>query len=318
MAVNPEALANDTWAVLLLCSRLGPSKGVEDEPAPLRDAAWHTLRIRLAASGFPIGALLQRPAGELQDSFGWNLPFAAQVAGLLTSEGRQKLIADELARLSARGIWVLSWLDGAYPERLRRRLGSRAPALLYGAGPREQLASSGVAVVGSRHLDAAGKQFAASAGRRCAREGLTVFSGAAWGADRVAMVAATNGGGTAVGVVAGRLEQMSREQAFRPLVERRRLALVSKVVPSAGFNVGNAMDRNALIYCLAERALVVQTSLKSGGTWDGAQKNLRQEWVPLYVRAGPDAPEGNQELVRRGGLPLLPEAIETGAWPCQG
>ena len=312
--LNSPGSFDDAWTTLLLCSRLGQRKGTANEPEPLRDAAWHTLRARLEQGGLPIGGLLGRSVVELQESFGWNIQFAAQVAALLTSGRRQELIAGEVARLDRQGIWVLCWLDHAYPERLRQRLGPSAPALLYGAGAREQIASSGVAVVGSRHLDAAGERFAKSTGRRCAKRGLTVFSGAAWGADRVAMLASTEAGGRAVGVVAGRLEQMLRDRAFGPLIEGGRLSLVTKVQPSAGFSVGNAMDRNKLIYCLAECAIVVTSSLRVGGTWAGAVENLRRQWTPLYVRTGPDVPDGNQELLDLGGLPLLPELVESTAW----
>lgn len=301
--MNPMALSDDAWVTLLLCSRLG-QKAAPGEPEPLRDAAWHTLRIGLEERRARVSGLLGRSGAELQGAFGWNAAFSAQVAALLASDARRQSIVAELARLAERRIWVLSWYDAAYPARLRQRLGPRAPVLLYGAGPPGLLTGRGVAVVGSRHLDPAGEAFAAAIGRRCAEACLAVFSGAAWGADRVAMLASTAAGGQAVGVVAGRLEQLLRDRQFGPLVESGALTLVSKVLPAAGFSVGNAMDRNKLIYCLAERAVVVASSLNTGGTWAGAVENLKREWVPLYVRDGPDVPEGNRALIAAGGLPL--------------
>ena len=45
------------------------------------------------------------------------------------------------------------------------------------------------------------------------------------------------------------------------------LVLASPYDPSAGFNVGNAMQRNKFIYALADAALVVNSDLNRGGTW---------------------------------------------------
>lgn len=43
-----------------------------------------------------------------------------------------------------------------------------------------------------------------------------------------------------------------------------RLVLVSPYDPSTGFNVGNAMQRNKLIYALADASLVVSSDLDEG------------------------------------------------------
>jgi len=39
-------------------------------------------------------------------------------------------------------------------------------------------------------------------------------------------------------------------------------------------------------------------------TWAGATEALKAGWVPVYVCDGPDFPEGNAQLLRRGGLPF--------------
>ncbi len=35
-----------------------------------------------------------------------------------------------------------------------------------------------------------------------------------------------------------------------------------------------------------------------------ANENLKKRWVPLLVRTGPDAPEGNQRLTESGAIPI--------------
>lgn len=44
------------------------------------------------------------------------------------------LLAQALERWQARGLWVLSRADAAYPRRLKVRLGVMCPPILYGAG----------------------------------------------------------------------------------------------------------------------------------------------------------------------------------------
>jgi hypothetical protein len=43
-------------------------------------------------------------------------------------------------------------------------------------------------------------------------------------------------------------------------------------------------------------------------------ENLKAQWVPLFVRRDPMALAGNEQLVRRGGAPLLASELEGGDW----
>jgi DNA processing protein len=87
----------------------------------------------------------------------------------------------------------------------------------------------------------------------------------------------------------------------KPLMEGQ-LVLISPYDPSAGFNVGHAMQRNKLIYALADAALVVTSDFEKGGTWAGAIEQLeRLHFVPVFVRNGANAGKGNSALLHRGG-----------------
>jgi predicted Rossmann fold nucleotide-binding protein DprA/Smf involved in DNA uptake len=90
-----------------------------------------------------------------------------------------------------------------------------------------------------------------------------------------------------------------------------RLTLISLVDPSAGFNVGNAMQRNKIIYGLADAALVVSSDVNRGGTWAGAIEQLeRLRNRAVFVRIDA-ASEGNKELQNRGALPWpLPKTTD--------
>jgi predicted Rossmann fold nucleotide-binding protein DprA/Smf involved in DNA uptake len=80
--------------------------------------------------------------------------------------------------------------------------------------------------------------------------------------------------------------------------------LVSLVDPAARFNVGNAMQRNKIIYGLANAGLIVSSDVNKGGTWAGAIEQLdRFKNCNIYVRDGAEAPDGNRRLLERGALP---------------
>ena len=53
-----------------------------------------------------------------------------------------------------------------------------------------------------------------------------------------------------------------------------RLVLACPYDPAARFQVGQAMQRNKLIYALSDAALVVNSDYGKGGTWTGATEQL--------------------------------------------
>ena len=84
-----------------------------------------------------------------------------------------------------------------------------------------------------------------------------------------------------------------------------KLVLISPYDPAAGFNVGHAMQRNKVIYALADAALVVTSDFEKGGTWAGAIEQLEKlHLVPVFVRNGANAGKGNSALLRHGATPL--------------
>lgn len=301
------ALTSDSQAITLLCSSLAlPPRG---ELKPLTQREWNDTATQVARSplGRPAG-LIGKSEDQLVTELGIPGDLARQIVALLARGGQ---LAFELERLAARGLWLLTRADEDYPRLWKQRLGPKAPPVVFGAGSQTLLNSRAVAIVGSRNVDPAGLEFAQMLGRRCAQEGLAVASGAARGVDLAAMGGALEAGGSAVGVLADSLERATRRREVRDAITGGSLTLVSPFHPAAGFSVGRAMGRNSLIYCLAEAAVVVASSLEAGGTRAGAHENLRAAWVPLYVRD--DGSAGNADLIRRGGLPLPENALDPDA-----
>lgn len=218
--------------------------------------------------------------------------------------GRGFLLSQVIERWQARAIWVVSRADAEYPRRLKARLREDAPAVIYGCGDMSLLESGGLAVVGSRHVDDSLIEYTMAVGRLAARAGRTLVSGGAKGIDQAAMRGALEAGGKVSGVLADSLEKTTMNREHRNLLLDGQLVLISPYDPSAGFNVGNAMQRNKLIYALADASLVVSSDLNKGGTWTGAVEQLdKLKFVPVYVRSTSGSSPGLDALRSKGALP---------------
>ena len=218
--------------------------------------------------------------------------------------GRGFLLSQVIERWQARAIWVVSRADPDYPRRLKLRLREDSPAVLYGCGDIALLETGGLAVVGSRHVDDDLIEYTMDVGRLAARAGRTIVSGGAKGIDQSAMRGALEAGGRVCGVLADSLEKTAMNRESRNLLLDGQLVLISPYDPSAGFNVGNAMQRNKLIYTLADASLVVSSDFNKGGTWAGATEQLEKlQFVPVFVKSPSGGSEGLEALQRKGALP---------------
>ncbi len=307
-------LSQDSLAMLLLCSNLGLPRRAEAEVNPLTLREWNELAKALKAS--PLGrpaAFLDSTKEEWKEPLGLSEAEAERIRLLLSRGGN---LAIELERLESLGIWVTTRVEDSYPGRLKEVLNSRAPIFLYGAGDPGLLEGEGIAIIGSRDVDEAGAVFAARLAGKCVESGFFVVSGGARGVDQVAQNAAFNAEGDVVSVLPQGLEAMIRKRDVREALLSGHLLLLSTAHPKSPFNVGQAMERNKYIYALSSYAVVVSSAHAKGGTWEGAVEDLRQGWVPLFVRAGEDVPDGNRRLLNRKegcGIPLEPEVLEPGS-----
>lgn len=213
------------------------------------------------------------------------------------------LLSQAIERWQARGIWVVSRADAEYPQRLKTRLSSNAPPVLYGCGDASLLGKGGLAVVGSRNASDELLEHTARIGNLAVESGSTIISGAARGVDRAAMNGALMWGGTAVGVLAEGLEKAALNHENREMLMDGKLVLISPYDPRAGWNVGNAMQRNKVIYALSDAGLIMESDKGKGGTWSGAVEQLAKlHLVPVYVhtRNEGEMSTGLKALRRKG------------------
>ncbi|SDT86966.1 Predicted Rossmann fold nucleotide-binding protein DprA/Smf involved in DNA uptake [Pseudomonas pohangensis] len=296
--MSHQALSADTEVVLLLCGRFGGES--QESFQPLAPGEYSKLAVWLNSRGLrPADMLTGVGRDQLKDLHEPKLE-QARIEFLLQ---RGTAMALALERWSRGGLWVISRGDQDYPTRLRRHLKQAAPPLLYGAGHKSLLDSGGLAIIGSRDASHAALEFTRDIAAKCVREGMAVISGGARGVDSAAMQGATEADGVTIGVLASDLLKLSLNKQNRTGLQSGRLVLLSPFYPEASFNKGNAMGRNRYIYALSDQALVIDTALASGGTWAGAIENLKQNWVPLYVRTPGEGP-GNAALAKKGAIPF--------------
>ncbi len=302
----------NTRAILLLTAPLLVGRNRKPSPKPLAVGEYNRLARWLRKRQREPADLLGHGAGPLLKECELDLA-PGRLDGLLD---RGFLLSQAMERWRMRALWVMSRADAEYPLRLKRRLRELAPPVLYGCGNRKCLDTGGLAVVGSRNVDDALISYTEGVGSLAADAGRTVVSGGARGIDQAAMRGALNSGGRAAGVLADGLERAAVRREYRGALLEGRLVLTCPYDPSVGFLVGHAMQRNKLIYALADAALVVSADFGKGGTWAGATEQLdRLRFVPLYVRSAGEMGRGLEALVERGArqwsIPENPEAFDS-------
>jgi len=292
-------LSLNTQAILLLTAPLAVGNNSHTE-APLTIKEYNRLALQLRDTQHQPADLLTQGVDE-----------ALKACRSIIDESRLRRLLDRgfllslaVERWHSRAIWVMSRADSAYPRRLKSRLKEAAPPVLYGCGDFEILGTGGLAVVGSRHVDDTLVQYTEAIGRLAAGAHQTIVSGGAKGVDQAAMRGALSGPGKVIGVLADSLERAAIAREHRQILLDRWLVLVSPYDPGAPFNVGHAMQRNKLIYALADAALVVNSDIDKGGTWAGATEQLeRLNFVRVYVRSTGEVGNGLQALRAKGAVP---------------
>ena len=249
---------------LLLCCHLG-----NPERKPLTVAQFRKLARRVRESEKAPG---DREL-ELSDltALGYDAEDGRRILRLLDEEA---LLTRYLAKADRYGCVPLTRLTPGYPRRILEALGDDAPGCIWARGDLSLLERPGIALVGSRDLRPENRRFAREAGAQAARQGLTLISGNARGADRTAQDAALASGGAVISILADRLTDH---------VPAERILYLSEEGYDLEFSSQRALSRNRCIHALGLSAIAAQCSMQTGGTWDGSVKNLRFGWSPLYI-----------------------------------
>ncbi|MFN3684161.1 MAG: DNA-processing protein DprA [Fimbriimonadaceae bacterium] len=190
-----------------------------------------------------------------------------------------------------RGEAVTAACEG-FPPRWLDRLGAACPPALWVAGrlPRGPF----VGGVGSRRPEPSAEAFLRECAGEAVRLGFAGVSGGAEGCDAAFAAGVLESGGELVEVLP---RGLSASDAGAPGCR------VSAAPPGAPFTVPLAMERNALIYALAEVTVVGAARLGRGGGWTGATEALRRRLGRVAVRWDPGDP-ACRALACLGAYPL--------------
>ncbi|MBQ7767972.1 MAG: DNA-protecting protein DprA [Oscillospiraceae bacterium] len=203
-------------------------------------------------------------------AIGYGHQMAAHIVELL---GEGMLLQRYLQRAKRADCVPITRATECYPVVLRNRLGLDSPGVLWAKGDLDLLGEPAIALVGSRALRSANREFAKEVGRQAAKQGWTLVSGNARGADKAAQDACLEAGGKVISVVADALEEHSAKE---------NVLYLSEDVFDGEFSAQRALSRNRVIHCLGIKTFVAQCGLEKGGTWDGTAKNLQKNWSPVF------------------------------------
>jgi predicted Rossmann fold nucleotide-binding protein DprA/Smf involved in DNA uptake len=235
---------------------------------------------------------------ELEDllSLGCSQELARRILDFL---GEGDVLRHYVSRAAAQGCVPVTRVSEAYPDRLRRQLGTESPGCLWAKGDLSILAEPAIALVGSRDLDIDNQVFARQVGNLAAQRGLVLVSGNARGADKIAQEACLKAGGKVISIVADQL-------CSHP--ERNNLLYLSEDGYAEPFCAQRALSRNRCIHALGQITFVAQCGLEKGGTWHGTVNNLRHGWSDVVCCR--DGSAASRELERRGATLMTLEELK--------
>jgi DNA processing protein len=213
--------------------------------------------------------------------------------------------AREVERLRKAGVTALAWGHPDYPSSLRTI--DRSPPVIFVRGallPEDELA---VAIVGTRHASAYGREVAHSLATELGRSGVTVVSGLALGVDAVAHRAALDAGGRTLAVLGSGVDEIwpSQNRTLGGEIMRSG-ALISDYPLGTRPEARNFPPRNRIISALSRAVVVVEAGSRSGAliTAQYAAGQGRDVWaVPGNILNAGSA--GCNALIRDGAAPLL-------------
>jgi len=286
-----------TKSILLLTSYF--TKSSDRDIKPLSTSEWNRLVRWLQSKSInPEDFLMQDLKLLLND---WN-DKAITSERIISLLERKSGLAIALEKWTKSGIWIISRGDKPYPKKIKERLKENAPPIFFGIGNIELFNNKYIGVVGSRKTSEKELFDTKTIGKDIYKNGYGVVSGGAKGVDESAMLGALEANGYCIGYVADSLILKSTSNIYRKYILEKKLVLVSPYNPEAGFNVGNAMARNKLIYTQSDATIVVKSDTK-GGTWEGAKENIKKHWVPIWVVDNNE--KGNEEIIKLGAKKLL-------------
>lgn len=209
-------------------------------------------------------------------------------------------------RCLQKGIGILTFADGAYPESLRNI--EDPPMVLYYKGTLpDWQAQPVIGVVGTRKASPYGLQTAHLLSAQIAACGGLVVSGVATGIDGKAMEGALDAGKATIGVLGGGVDVVypaSNRVLYRRTEENG--CLISEYPPESRPYPWNFLQRNRIISGVSQGLLVVEAPAKSGAL--NTARHGFSQGRDLFVvpgNLGVDTCMGSNGLLQEGAYAAL-------------
>lgn len=288
-------MTQDSNAILTLCSHLCVGEGVR----PLEPREYSELVQLLTQAGKTPKDLFRFSAEDFSTVLNFGTEQTTRFMRLLD---RNASLSFELGKYQNMGIETITRADIKYPRVLKKKLLNACPPIFYYAGDLALLEQQLIGYVGSRSIAQEDMDFTIQTVRKTVAQGYGVVSGGAKGIDTVSGTEALLNGGISVEFLSDSLlKKLKKSDAIRN-VQQGKLLMISVAKPDAGFNVGMAMMRNRYIYAQAAGTVIVRSDLNKGGTWTGANENLKNNWCTTLC--WDHHYPGNQELIKNGAIPI--------------
>ncbi len=252
-------------------------------------------------------AVLAASPRELEHRIGMAPAMTRALAAPLDAETRRRC-AREAEALDHAGLTVVTWLDPAYPVRLRTI--ADPPPLLTMTGTLQPCDELAVAVVGTRHPTPSGRTATEHLARALASAGVTVVSGLARGIDGAAHRGALEANGRTLAVLGCGIDQTypPEHKALRRQIEGRG-AVLTELSWGAAPLAHHFPRRNRIISGLALGVLVTEAATRSGSLITArlaAEQGREVFAVPGAIQA--EQSRGPNGLIKQGAK--LVERVE--------
>ena len=201
-----------------------------------------------------------------------------------------------------RGLEIITIIDKEYPKTLKSNLKKAAPLLIYTKGNKELLNTSSVAIVGARKSGERSLLFTDNIAKKAVSEGKAVVSGFAKGVDRQALDSALKYNGKSIIVLPQGINTYTSKTYYAE-INKGNVLVMSTYHPKARWATGLAMDRNKIIYGLADEIFVAESDSK-GGTWAGVNDGLKKGRSIFIRNPEPAEKNANAELIKKGAVPV--------------
>ena len=283
-------------AVKIFCGKL--CAGAEVQPLETRE--WSDLCTLMIDRGVQSSDILEFSLNDFTSVLGLSKEYAQRLLKL--SERRDKLFA-ELSEYESAGVTVLTRADANYPEKLKKTLGNACPPILYCAGDISLLKGKFAGFTGSRKAEEADEIFTRNTVKKIAKCGYSVVSGGARGVDSFAESEGLSAGCGVLDFPSEGVLRRMRSEAVSRAVQDGGLLLLSAALPYAPFSSAYAIMRNRFIFAQSSGTVVVRSDLGKGGTWAGANDNLKHGFCAEFCWNNAEY-AGNTALIKRGAIPI--------------